>query len=94
MECEYFRVTCIKADDVLSSSIAGQIYRSTDQPRYLLGHATSLAFFVVGLLALTVEWSIWRIRNAKRDVMSQEEKDAQDAKGIEGDHHYDFRYVL
>lgn len=75
-------------------SIAGQIYRSTDKPLYLIGHACSLGFWVVGLLALTLEWYIWRSRNAARDAMTQEAKDKMDDQGIDGDHHHSFRYVL
>ncbi|KAL1405674.1 hypothetical protein Q8F55_009313 [Vanrija albida] len=74
--------------------IAGQIYRSGDKPRYTLGHAASLGFWVVGMIALTVEYMIWRNRNIARDRMTEEEKQAQDDAGVTGDHHHSFRYVL
>ncbi|WVW78056.1 hypothetical protein I302_100007 [Kwoniella bestiolae CBS 10118] len=74
--------------------IAGQIYRSNNAPRYLLGHSASLAFWIVGLLCLTLEWYIWRSRNARREAMTQEEKDTMDQQGVTGDHHYSFRYLL
>lgn len=73
--------------------IAGQIYRSVDKPNYTPGHAASLGFWVLGISGMALEWYIWRSRNLKRELMSEEERAAQDAKGVDGDHHYSFRYV-
>lgn len=74
--------------------IAGQIYRSKDKPGYRLGHAVSLAAWVVFIVGASMEYYIWKTRNAHREKMSEEEKDEMAVKGITGDHHYDFRYAL
>lgn len=74
--------------------IAGQIYRTQDKPNYRLGHAVSLAAWAVFAIGATIEFFIWRSRNAHRERMSAEEKEDMDARGIVGDHHYDFRYAL
>lgn len=74
--------------------IAGQIYRTQDKPGYRLGHAVCLAAWAVFAMGATAEYFIWRSRNAHRERMSVEEKEAIDAKEITGDHHYDFRYAL
>lgn len=74
--------------------IAGQIYRTNHKPVYRLGHAASLGFWCVALIFATLEWYIWRRRNAQRDAMTEDEKAALDERGVTGDHHYKFRYVL
>jgi len=74
--------------------VAGQIYRSRDKPGYRLGHAVSLGVWVAGMVGMTIEFLIWRHRNAKREAMTDEQKAAIDAKGITGDHHYSYRYAL
>jgi hypothetical protein len=79
---------------LLLHSVAGQIYRSADKPNYLLGHAFSLACMVGGICVISLEYYIWKKRNAVRDAMTEEEKAKQDAEGVVGDHHHSFRYVL
>lgn len=74
--------------------IAGQIYRDSDKPAYIIGHGASLGFWMMALIGITVEWYVWRTRNKRRDMMTAEEKESIDAKGITGDHHYSFRYSL
>ncbi|KAH8085656.1 major facilitator superfamily transporter [Filobasidium floriforme] len=74
--------------------VAGQIYRSTDSPRYLLGHAVSLGCMAGALGVITLEYFIWKRRNTARDAMSQEQKLVEDDAGIDGDKHHSFRYAL
>lgn len=74
--------------------IAGQIYRSTDKPRYVLGNAFSLACMFLAMVVFCCQYTIWKSRNAARDNMTQDDKDEQDAKGVKGDHHWSFRYAL
>lgn len=76
------------------NSIAGQIYRSDHKPVYRLGHAASLGFWCVALIFATLEWYIWRRRNISRDALTAEEKAEMDERGVTGDHHHAFRYVL
>jgi MFS family permease len=74
--------------------VAGQIYRTQDKPGYRLGHAVSLACWVGAMIGMTVEYFIWRKRNAERAVMTEEKKALIDDKGITGDHHYSYVYSL
>lgn len=74
--------------------IAGQIYRDSDKPEYTIGHGASLGLWIMALIGITIEWYVWRSRNKHRDNMTVEEKESIDARGITGDHHYNFRYAL
>lgn len=75
-------------------SIAGQIYRTEDATRYVLGNAFSLGCMLLAAMVFTVEYTVWKSRNLARDRMTEEEKAEQDAKGVTGDHHHAFRYAL
>lgn len=86
-ECEFGTVSA-------DPRIAGQIYRTNHKPVYRLGHAASLGFWSVALIFATLQWYIWRRRNMRREEMSEMEKKDMDDKGVVGDHHYAFRYVL
>ncbi|TXT09269.1 uncharacterized protein COLE_03203 [Cutaneotrichosporon oleaginosum] len=74
--------------------IAGQIYRTNHRPAYTLGHAASLGFWSTAILAATLQYYVWRTRNAHRNALSAEEKAEMDERGVTGDHHHGFRYVL
>ncbi|GAA6008088.1 hypothetical protein JCM11491_001877 [Sporobolomyces phaffii] len=74
--------------------VSGQIYRSHDKPRYVLGHAVSLGAMALALVGLTVETWIYKSRNAKKLALTEEEKEAQDREGVViGDRHWSFKYV-
>ncbi|BEI80833.1 hypothetical protein CcaverHIS002_0113620 [Cutaneotrichosporon cavernicola] len=74
--------------------IAGQIYRTNHKPAYKLGHAASLGFWAVAILATTLQFYVWRRRNVHREALTAEEKAEKDERGVTGDHHHAFRYVL
>ncbi|GAA5900027.1 uncharacterized protein JCM6883_006066 [Sporobolomyces salmoneus] len=91
------RATAIGIQQTLGNSagvVSGQIYRSGDRPRYVLGHAISLGAMALALLGLTLETWIYKSRNARKLAMTEEEKEAEDAAGVViGDRHHSFMYV-
>ena len=65
--------------------VAGQIYRASDKPRYVIGHGVSLGA-MAGALIFTIIKVIYLKRvNAKRAAMSEEEKQRLIAEGAVGD---------
>ncbi|KAJ5122121.1 hypothetical protein N7526_009058 [Penicillium atrosanguineum] len=78
--------------------IAGQIYKSTVNGRYVLGHSVSLAAICVALFGNVGMYLLLRYHNNKRARMSHEEREtiinsgSYEKKG--GDYHPDFRYIL
>ncbi|CAF1072199.1 unnamed protein product [Adineta steineri] len=47
--------------------ISGQIYRSQDGPRFILGHGINLGFCVLGLIAVIILFISLRLENHRRD---------------------------
>jgi hypothetical protein len=50
--------------------------------------------WLLAMIGMSVEYFIWRRRNARRAALGEQEKAAIDAKGVTGDHHYLYRYAL
>lgn len=77
----------------LAGAMASNFYRSTDKPKYILGHALELAFVAVGLCAVVaLRWNYGRI-NRKRDQMPLGEySDTENSE--KGDRAPTYRYVL
>ena len=48
-------------------AISGQIYRSQDSPRYIVGHAINLGFCVLGFISALILLISLRIENRRRD---------------------------
>jgi MFS family permease len=48
-------------------AISGQIYRSKDAPRYILGHAINLGFCVLGLITVIILFISLGLENRRRD---------------------------
>ncbi|CAF1199107.1 unnamed protein product [Adineta steineri] len=48
-------------------AISGQIYRSQDGPRFILGHAINLGFCVLGLISVIILFISLRLENRRRD---------------------------
>ncbi|UJR25117.1 hypothetical protein I4U23_006476 [Adineta vaga] len=48
-------------------AIGGQIYRSQDAPRFILGHAINLGFCVLGLITAIILFLKLRVENRRRD---------------------------
>ncbi|CAF0905850.1 unnamed protein product [Adineta steineri] len=48
-------------------TISGQIYRSQDGPRFILGHGINLGFCVLGLISVIILFISFRLENRRRD---------------------------
>ena len=48
-------------------AISGQIYRSKDAPRFILGHAINLGFCTMGLICAVILFISLRVENRRRD---------------------------
>ncbi|KAI2677803.1 hypothetical protein DTO012A7_3628 [Penicillium roqueforti] len=78
--------------------IAGQIYKSSINGRYVVGHSVSLAAICLAFCGNASMWALLRYHNKKRDQLSPEERErivssgSYEKKG--GDFHPDFRYIL
>ncbi|GES66619.1 MFS general substrate transporter [Aspergillus terreus] len=76
----------------LGGAAASNFYRSTDAPRYRLGHSLVLGFVSLGLLTVTIYYFLCRRINAKRDRQSGLD-DARESFEL-GDRAPTFRYNL
>ncbi|KAL5355877.1 major facilitator superfamily domain-containing protein [Aspergillus floccosus] len=78
--------------------IAGQIYSSKVNGRYVLGHSVSLGAICIACLGNSAMYILLRYHNRKRDRLSPEEREEIIASGSYekrgGDFHPDFRYIL
>ncbi|KAL2316476.1 Nicotinic acid plasma membrane transporter [Schizosaccharomyces pombe] len=90
----YKRATAIGIQQTLANSsgiVAGQIYRSKNAPKYILGNAFTLGCVIVGGLAYVVMFFSLRYVNKKRDERCA--RGEFDPSAI-GDFADDFRYYL
>ncbi|PSN59975.1 MFS general substrate transporter [Corynespora cassiicola Philippines] len=81
----------------LSGAMASNFYRSTDAPRYILGHALELGFIVAGIVALLVLVFNYRRINAKRERQMAEGAHngyTPEEMSALGDRAMTFRYFL
>ena len=77
--------------------MASNFYRSTDSPKYLLGHGLELGFVVIGLMAVILLRLNYQRINKKRDrAFSMHEETEMDINKMSdmGDRAPAFRYVL
>ncbi|KAI9639673.1 major facilitator superfamily transporter [Dioszegia hungarica] len=95
-QAPYFkRATAIGTQQMIGNCagfVAGQIFLTTDAPRYYLGAKVSLAFTCFCMCLYLTQYLIFTRLNAKREKMSTEEKERLIAEGADGDAHPDFRY--
>lgn len=79
-------------------AIASNIYLSSDEPRYILGHAIELMFVGIGFVFLPITVLAYQRVNARRDVqqreMEKENKFTEEELRKMGDRAPDFRYTL
>ncbi|KAL9578288.1 MAG: hypothetical protein Q9212_005813 [Teloschistes hypoglaucus] len=80
----------------LAGAMASNFYRTTDSPKYLLGHGLELAFVAVGLCAVVgLRWNYRRINRARERVRLEGGQWEDEAVNSEkGDRAVTFRYVL
>ncbi|KAJ7739084.1 MFS general substrate transporter [Mycena maculata] len=84
-----------------SGAIASNIYRSQDEPRYLVGHGCELMFVGIGLITLPIVVLMYKRINARRDeaaaaLLERGEINMYTRKELRemGDRAPDFRYTL
>ncbi|KAI0365421.1 MFS general substrate transporter [Pilatotrama ljubarskyi] len=85
----------------VGGTIACNIYRDRDAPRYLLGHGIELGFVSMGLVLLPVMVTMYMRANARRDASQRDmqeqglkiEYTPEDIRKL-GDQAPDFRYTL
>jgi hypothetical protein len=79
----------------MAGAIAGQLYRSQDAPKYLLGHGLEMMFVVMGLVAVVVLRISYGRINAKRERMEVSENAYSDKELSDmGDRAPTFRYMM
>ncbi|KAJ5609937.1 hypothetical protein N7510_006656 [Penicillium lagena] len=78
--------------------IAGQIYKTAVNGRYVVGHSVSLATICVSFFGNVSMYLLLKYHNSKRDRMSPEDRERSINSGLYekegGDFHPDFRYIL
>ncbi|KAF8125325.1 MFS general substrate transporter [Boletus edulis] len=84
----------------MGGAIASNIYRTRDEPRYLLGHGLEIMFLSIGIVTLPFTVLAYQRINAKRDLAKSSEHDSeeQEKKGGDtaflGDRRASFRYTI
>lgn len=72
----------------------GQIFKTTQDGKYVMGLSASLAAVLLAVLGHASLYFYLRRQNRKRDAMTEEERTAEIQKGKAGDFHPDYRYAL
>jgi len=74
-----------------SGFVAGQLYPSSQAPRYVMGNAVSAGLEVIAAVFVVLTWLLLRRRNQQKDKMIAE---GATTNGMEGDRSLDFKYIL
>lgn len=72
----------------------GQIFRSTQDGKYVMGLSASLAAILLAGVGQFVLYLFLRKQNKDRDSMTEDEKTRAIGAGKTGDFHPDYRYAL
>ncbi|KAL4877360.1 major facilitator superfamily domain-containing protein [Aspergillus karnatakaensis] len=76
----------------MGGAAASNFYRSSDSPRYRLGHSLVLAFTALGLAAIVIYYITCKRLNAKREAMQDSEDGDREEWAAMGDKAPNFRY--
>lgn len=77
--------------------MASNFYRSTDAPRYILGHGLEIGFICMGIVALLIQVFNYRRINKQREASlaaGEAENSTPEALGDLGDKAVTYRYTL
>lgn len=74
-----------------SGLVAGQLYPSSNGPRYIKGNGISAGLEVISVVFVFLTWLLLRARNARKEKMIAE---GATTNGLEGDKALDFKYIL
>ncbi|KAF8303429.1 MFS general substrate transporter [Clavulina sp. PMI_390] len=78
-------------------AISSSVYRTKDQPRYILGHSVVIGFLCMGLITGPLTVVLYRRINAKRDEMVRSgvlDQYSEEDLSRMGDRAPNFRYVI
>ncbi|THZ88718.1 MFS general substrate transporter [Aureobasidium pullulans] len=81
----------------LAGAMASNFYRSTDAPRYILGHGLEIGFICMGIVALLIQVFNYRRINKQREASltaGEAENFTPEALGDLGDKAVTYRYTL
>ncbi|KAF9220032.1 hypothetical protein BS17DRAFT_788107 [Gyrodon lividus] len=84
----------------LGGAIASMIFRTQDQPRYLLGNGLEIMFIGMGLVTVPITVLAYKLINAQRDreeLLGQQQvlrSDAKEGDKPMGDRAPSFRYTI
>jgi hypothetical protein len=69
----------------LGAVIGTQLYRSTDGPRFVVGHSVALGYLLANIAVVALLW--WRLKreNTRRDGIAEEIKDVGQVPDWKGD---------
>jgi MFS family permease len=74
-----------------SGFVAGQLYPSSQAPRYIMGNSVSAGLETISLVFVAMTWFLLRRRNQQKDKLIAEGATTND---LEGDQALDFKYIL
>ncbi|KDQ51627.1 hypothetical protein JAAARDRAFT_139858 [Jaapia argillacea MUCL 33604] len=83
-----------------SGAISSNVYRTQDEPRYIIGHAIELMFIGIGFICLPIAVLLYKRINAQRDRAEREAGESGKSRYTDqelremGDRAPDFRYTL
>ncbi|ORY70451.1 major facilitator superfamily domain-containing protein [Pseudomassariella vexata] len=76
----------------LGAVLGTQLYRATDGPRFVVGHAMALAYLLANVVVVTVLGLRLRAENRRRDEVSEEIKDVGQVVDWKGDSDVRWRF--
>jgi MFS family permease len=74
-----------------SGFVAGQLYPSSQAPRYIMGNAVSAGLECIAAVFVVLTWLLLRRRNQLKEKLIAE---GATTNGMEGDRALDFKYIL
>ncbi|KAM0712547.1 hypothetical protein Q7P37_011644 [Cladosporium fusiforme] len=93
----YKRAMAIGMNQSIGNSaglVVGQIFRSTQNGKYLMGLSASLAAVLLAMVSQATLYFYLRRENRRREGLSEEQKDREIMAGKTGDFHPEYRYAL
>lgn len=72
----------------------GQIFKTTQDGKYVMGLSGSLAAVLLAVFGHVALYIYLRRQNRKREAMTEEERQREINSGKTGDFHPDYRYAL
>jgi hypothetical protein len=87
-------VTALQFHQLSFESQVGQIFRTTQNGKYVMGLSASMAAVLLACLGQITLYFYLRRENKRREAMTEEERVRENGAGKTGDFHPDYRYTL